>query len=342
MTSPGPDATSPPSTARSTATGRRVTAADVAREVGLSRATVGFVLNDTPGQTIPTPTRARVLAAARRLGYRPHPAARALASGQSRIILLVLPDWPIDFAMRRNIEEATHALDEAGYTLVTHNPLHAGRTRPLWESLQPDVVMSLAPFSDERLAQLRDAGIHRIVPDPAHVVIEEYTEPGPALQVAHLADRGHHRLAFVGSSDARLRELVTARRRATTEAARAAGLAFVDAGDIALGDESAPRAVSALGEAGVTGVVAYNDDVAIALVTAARRAGLAVPADLAVIGHDDIPLASVVEPRITSVRLDVVGLGRYLAGIALSLAENSALPDAVPTRLLEVVSRETT
>ena len=63
--------------------GKRVTAADVARSLGLSRATVGFVLNDTPGQTIPPATRERVLTEAARLGYRPHSAARALASGRS-------------------------------------------------------------------------------------------------------------------------------------------------------------------------------------------------------------------------------------------------------------------
>jgi DNA-binding LacI/PurR family transcriptional regulator len=72
-------------------TTKRVTAADVARSLGLSRATVGFVLNDTPGQTIPAATRDRVLAEAKRLGYRANTAAQALASGRSRIILLVPP-----------------------------------------------------------------------------------------------------------------------------------------------------------------------------------------------------------------------------------------------------------
>src|SRR5690625_354370 len=85
---------------------KRVTAADVARALGLSRATVGFVLNNTPGQTIPEQTRRRVLAEAERLGYRPHTAARALASGRSHIVLVVLPDWPIDYSLRRHLEEA--------------------------------------------------------------------------------------------------------------------------------------------------------------------------------------------------------------------------------------------
>jgi DNA-binding LacI/PurR family transcriptional regulator len=335
------DDTDSPSSKPATPTHRRVTAADVARAVGLSRATVGFVLNDTPGQTIPAHTRERVLAAARNLGYRPHLAARALASGQSRIVLLVLPDWPVDFTMRRNIEEATLALDEAGYSLVTSNPLHAGRARPLWETLQPDVVMSLAPFSPQRLAQLRAAGVRKIVPDPEHVAIEEYTEQGPALQVAHLVENGHRTLAFVATADPRLAMLARERHARALSAATEAGVALVDAGSVSLAEaESAARAIETARERGATAIVAYNDDVAIALVGAALRAGLRVPEDLAVIGHDDIPLAAVIEPRITSVRLDIAGLGRYLAGIALGLAEDAPLPDALPARNLQVVVRD--
>src|SRR6187399_2916197 len=62
---------------------KRVTAADIARSLGISRATVGFVLNETPGQTISAATRDRVLAEAKRLGYRPNNAARA---GRSRLL----------------------------------------------------------------------------------------------------------------------------------------------------------------------------------------------------------------------------------------------------------------
>ena len=255
-----PDADGSGSSAPTSTPRRRVTAADVARAVGLSRATVGFVLNDTPGQTIPAHTRERVLAEARRLGYRPHPAARALASGQSRIILLVLPDWPIDFAMRRNIEEATLALDEAGYSLVTYNPLNAARARPLWETLQPDVVMSLTPFSPERLEHLHAAGIRKIVPDPVHVPIDEYTEEGPALQVTRLVEKGHRSLAFVGTADPRLASLARQRREQATSAADDAGVTLTEAGAISLDDaDSAVRALYTVSEAGSIAVVAYND-----------------------------------------------------------------------------------
>ena len=113
-------------------TDRRITAADIAREVGVSRTTVGFVLNATPGQTISPATTRKVLDAAERLGYRPHLAAQALARGRTNIVLLVLPDWPMDYSMRRHLDEASIALDQAGYSLVTMSPLPGGHARPLW------------------------------------------------------------------------------------------------------------------------------------------------------------------------------------------------------------------
>ena len=104
---------------------KRVTAADVASELGISRATVGYVLNDTPGQTISEATKRRVLAKAQSLGYQPNRAAQALASGSSRIVLLILPDWPLDHSMRAHLDETSLALEDAGYSLVTFTE-HAG------------------------------------------------------------------------------------------------------------------------------------------------------------------------------------------------------------------------
>src|SRR5262245_49292875 len=179
---------------------RRVTAADIARSLGVSRATVGFVLNDTPGQTISEATRRRVLDEAKRLGYRPHTAARALASGRTRIVLLVLPDWPLDFNLRRNIEEASLALDEAGYALITYTPHPTGQARPLWETLQPDVVMAMAPWAPGQVESIRAAGVTRILPDPDAPIEAEWHEEGPTLQVEHLAALGHRRIAFAGSA----------------------------------------------------------------------------------------------------------------------------------------------
>jgi DNA-binding LacI/PurR family transcriptional regulator len=326
-------------------TTKRVTAADVARSLGLSRATVGFVLNDTPGQTIPAATRDRVLAEAKRLGYRANTAAQALASGRSRIILLVLPDWPLDYSMRTHLDEASLALDEAGYSLVTMTPHPGGHARPLWETLRPDVVIGMAPFTPQQLAEIRGSGVEQIIPPVA--AGEEGASgdlgfaEGPRLQVEHLLARGRGRLAFAASADRRVAGLVSQRRDLASVTLRAtSGSGF--AVDSVVTEANVASEVERWIGAGVDGVVAYNDDIAAIVLGAALRAGIAVPEALAIVGHDDTPLARLVVPSLSTVRVDNAGLGRYLAELALSAATGSAPPLAGPETDAVLVVRETT
>ncbi len=322
---------------------RRVTAADIARSLGLSRATVGFVLNETPGQTISEQTKQRVFAEAERLGYRPHTAARALASGRTRIVLVVLPDWPLDFSLRRNLEEASLALDEAGYSLITYTPHPTGQARPLWETLAPDVALSMVGrFSQQQVDSMRRAGVRAMVPDPDQVDADEYPEEGPVLQVQHLARLGHCRIAFAESADPRIADLVALRHSRARQAAEELLLPAPVALSVNLGDDSASDAVRKAVSAGVTAIAAYNDEVAAALVGAALRAGIAVPQQLSVVGHDDAPIASIVEPQLSTVRIDTAGLGRYLAALALSAAEGHSPPATIPQTQLVLVERAST
>jgi DNA-binding LacI/PurR family transcriptional regulator len=324
---------------------KRVTAADVARSLGISRATVGFVLNDTPGQTISEATRARVLAEAKRLGYRANTAARALASGRSHIILLVLPDWPLDYSMRTHLDEASLALDEAGYALVTMTPHPGGQAQPLWETLRPDVVMGMTPFTVEQLESIRTSGVQHIIPSqPAGTLSEDdqlgFAE-GPRLQVEHLLARGRAHLAFARPDDPRLSDLAAERKARADSALEHSSLgAFV--ADDTVTDRNAGERVEEWVALGVDGVVAYNDDIAALIVGAAIRAGIRVPADLAVIGHDDTPLARLFVPALSSVRIDTAGLGRYLAQLALSAATGVPAPLAGPETDAHLVIRETT
>jgi DNA-binding LacI/PurR family transcriptional regulator len=320
---------------------RRVTAADIARSLGVSRATVGFVLNNTPGQTISSATRDRVRREAARLGYRPHSAAQALARGSSRIVLFVLPDWPVDHTVRQYLEEAAHVLDEAGYSMVTYTRHDTDRARPLWEALDPEVVVGTAAFAPETVAAMRACGITKLFPDPAQPAVESpVATAGVRLQVAHLVEVGHRRLAFAGSADPRLAEFVGVRRRAAQEAGRRHGLAELDVRVVDHRDASAGEAVAAWLEAGVTAVVAYNDDIAAAVAGAALRAGRSVPGDLAVVGHDDSPLAAMFVPALSSVRIDSVGLGRHVAGVALHLADGRPAPAREPSVDAELTVRE--
>lgn len=325
---------------------KRVTAADVAHALGISRATVGFVLNNTPGQKISAVTRERVLAEAKRLGYRPHTAARALRSGQSRIVLLILPDWPMDYSMRTHLDEASLVLDRAGYSLVTMTPHPGGQAQPLWETLRPDVVLGMAPLPREMTSEIRESGVQHVLA----AVLEDQPEPaqgdlgfveGPRLQVEHLLSTGRRMLAFAGSADPRIADLVRIRRtlagRTLTERT---GTGFAADADIDQGN--AAEVLEDWLSRGVDGVVAYNDDIAALVAGSVLRSGRSVPGDVAVVGHDDSPLASLFVPGLTSVRIDTAGLGRYVAELALSAVTDSPKPEAGPETEAHLVIRQST
>jgi len=326
---------------------RRVTAADIARSVGVSRATVGYVLNDTPGQTISTATRERVLETARALGYRPHAAAQALASGRSRLVLLVLPDWPQDYSVRRSIEEAALVLDEAGYTLVTWTPHATGRTRPLWQLLDPDVVFGFVPFPTADVQAMRAHGIRAIVPDPDETATspdaaEQAGTHGPVLQVRHLYDLGHRRIALASTSDPRLGDLARLRGEVAQRTASAQGMECLAAVAVdAPGVDLSAQVRDWIAD-GVTGVVAYNDDIAAMVAGAAISTGVVVPDLLSIVGHDDSPLAALFLPALSSIRLDGTGLGRLIADQVLAKIEGRPPLTDAGAALETVVARGST
>lgn len=322
---------------------RRVTAADIARSLGISRATVGFVLNNTPGQTISEHTRQRVLQEASRLGYRPHTAAQALASGKSKLILLILPDWPLEHTMRQHIEEMRHVLDDAGYSLVTHTSVENSKARPLWETLNPDVVLGMGPFREGDVGSMRQAGIEHIFPDPDASTLSEDNPvlgAGPRLQVEHLHQLGHRKLAFAGTTDPRLRALQDARWQAAVQQALQLGLPELEFATFSSPSLTTQNTIKQWALRGVTGVVAYNDDLAALVVSSALRCGLQVPGDLSVMGHDNAPLCELVFPSISSVDINPVGFGRYLSGMALHLAGQQRHAPEIPQTQATLLERE--
>jgi len=318
---------------------KRPTAADVGREAGVSRATVGFVFNKTAGQTISSGTRTRVLEAAERIGYRPHAGAQALARGASRIVLLVLPDWPVGASMQRLIEAASSVLDDAGYTLVTYTPRRDGTARPLWELLEPEVVMGFAPFTPDQLSGMRAQGINHIFPDEHGG--SAAPETGPAEQLRFLHELGHRRIAYASTADHRLTDLAGVRVVAAQQYERQHDRDALDVRTLT-GHDDAVEVVREWRASGVTAVAAYNDDVAALVVGAAARLGVEVPAELSVIGHDDAPIAALFVPALTSVRRDEEADGANFAAVAIARATGSGLPDLAEAVTERVIVREST
>lgn len=321
----------------------RATSVDVAREAGVSRATVSYVLNDTPGQTIPDDTRARVHAAAKRLGYAPSAAARALRKGRSDVILYVFPEWPIGPAMGGLISALTSALAERKLTLLAYQHLPgAAPLHDLWTSVSPAVViLSESPGCDEERS-MRAAGIgvlHFVDKDPAKSGLLAASQLAVgAAQAHHLATRGHRRLGYAYPADSRLEAFAVPRLEGLRAACAELGLPEPD---VRVVDPEAPSlCVRSWAADGVTGVCAYNDEVAFAVLAGARALGVAVPADLAVIGVDDIPVARHSDPPLTTTVANLEGMAAYMADAVAAVLHGRPAPNDPAGGLVRVIARE--
>ncbi|MFD3307182.1 substrate-binding domain-containing protein [Streptomyces sp. NPDC058694] len=257
------------------------------------------------------------------------------------MILFVLPDWATGLTLQQHLDEATFALDEAGYSLVTCTRYAAGGARPLWELLTPDVVLGFTPFDADELASMHACGITRIVPGPEQsVTLDDWPAltAGTALQVRHLCELGHRRIAFATPAAPHTSVLDHRVHVAQRTAARL-GLGPLDVRQVDHRDGSAREAVRRWRAEGVAG---YNDDCAAAVVGAAVRAGVSVPDELAVIGHDDTPLAAMFVASLSSVGIDIAGLGRHFAAYALHEADGRPLPPRDTAADVAVIAREST
>jgi DNA-binding LacI/PurR family transcriptional regulator len=309
---------------------RRITSTDVAREAGVSQTTVSFVLNETRGQTIPEETRRRVLDAAKRLDYRPRASARSLATGRSDVVLLALPGLPISANLSRFIEQLAAALAERGLSLVTHLAEGHGRALPdLCAAVDASAVISLIPFDDETTEALRRAGAE-VVLGTGSQADEELRDIG-RLQARHIIGLGRGRLGYALPGQHPTQWRVQERLRGVAAACAEHGLAEPLTREVDMDPAQAALAVDAWTQASVTGVCAYNDETAMAVLAGLHLRGLRAPDDIAVIGVGDIAAAQVSIPPLTTIGFDYAETGRDLAlVIAESLGGgNPAAPDTL-------------
>ena len=324
----------------------RPTSADVARAAGLSRATVSYVLNNTPHQAIPEHTRQRVLAAAAELGYTPSAAARALSSGRSDVVLLLLPDWPIGPKVGELLENLSTALAGHGLTFVAH-PSAAGRpVSEVWKAITPAAVVSFEELDDVEVAKLGNAGVELAVAllssRRGTRALDVPEQRSGRLQAEHLAATGHRHLGYAWPDDPRVEGFARSRLAGVRHTCADLGLPEPLDRTVPLEAEAATAAVRAWRdvEQPVTGICAYNDEVAIAVLSAARRLGLAVPAELAVVGVDNIPVAAVTSPPLTTIQQDMGELAGYIAETIIRRLDGRPAPRRPGSDLHSVLRRE--
>lgn len=327
---------------RPMATAARVSMATVAARAGVSGQTVSRVVNGSP--RVDPDTRARVEAAMSELGYRPHRAARALRTGRSHTIGLVVTTLAT-VGNSRMLQATAEAAAVRGYalTVVTAaDGLDAAFARLVDQGVDGAVVLNEA--SALVPAATLPPELHLVVVDaPAGAgaaVVHSDHAAGAQAATRHLLDLGHetvHHLAGPAGSFA-----AAERERGWREALADAG---VVPPQVVRGDWSAESGFAAAAAlAGATAVFCANDQMALGLLRAVAESGRTVPADVSVVGFDDIPEAANFLPPLTTVRQDFPALAQQAVTALIAAVEGDgtatdpAVPVVVPTRLVERAS----
>jgi len=291
------------------ASSRRPRLADVAAHVGLSPASVSLVLRGQPGPS--QETRARVLEAARVLGYRADRTASLLARRRSGLFGLLVD---VHSAFHAELVEHVHtAAERAGYDVVLSTTT---RTRPEARAVETlldfrcEALVLLGPEASAAALEELDRTVPVVVVGrrvrPVLVdVVRSADDRGVALAVDHLVALGHTDIAFV---DGGRGTIAADRRRGYREAMRRHGLAdrvrVVPGDHTESGGARAARQLVEQGRSASTAVLTSNDRAALGLMDVLIRSGVRVPQDVSVVGYDDSSLAQLAHVDLTSVNQD--------------------------------------
>lgn len=321
------------------ASARTVGVRDVAARAGVSRQTVSRVLNDHPDVAVET--TARVRQAMIELGYRMNNAARALGTRRSHTLGVLASD-ALQYGPSRSIAAIEASARDAGYW-VSAAFAESGDADAVTAAVDHLVaqgvegIVVVAPHA--RTLHTLDAlsigvpvlTLHSAGLGATGVSVDQVA--GARLAVAALADAGHARIAHLaGPAD-----WLEAESRADGFAAELADRGL-PAGPMIAGDWTARSGYDAVPEvlsSGATAVFAANDQMALGLLGGLHEAGVSVPADISVVGFDDVPDSAFYWPKLTTVRQDFEELARRAVAM-LTGGADAAASDLAPV----LVSRD--
>ena len=332
----------------------RATLKDVARLAGVHPGTVSRALNVETRTLVNVETAERVLAAAEQLGYRPNPIARGLKTKRSYTVGVLIPDLtnPLFPPIVRGIQDR---LEEAAYTpLIANTDNDADRELADFEAMRArrvDGLITATARRDHGLpAGLEDLDfpvvlVNRRLEDGARPSVVGDDRNGVRLAVEHLVSLGHRRIAHLAGPQ----ELSTGhlRMEGYIESMRAAGIepdpelvlvseAFVESEGERLCNELLNRRVE------VTAIVAGNDLMALGCYDAFVARGIECPAQISVVGFNDMPFAAWFNPPLTTVRLPHYEIGLRAAELLLERLRDPAVEPAQVTLEPEFMVRGST
>lgn len=325
------------------------TISDVARESGVSKTTVSFVLNDGP-RPVNAQTRERVLEVMRRLNYHPNATARALTRGRTNILGVLfartLPGIVNNQYASAVLEGILTAAMERGYNalLLTEPWQNAAVSAKALQDGRTDGVLVIAPFSDsDMVSGLAALNLPLVVisaPATQQDVpfVDVDNAGGVHLAVQHLLSLGHTRIAHLAGDT---NHYSAASRQSCFRAFLAAAGIPVPEEYVARGmfssnatesNRAAARHLLSLPQP-PTAIFAANDALAVAALEAARGLDLSVPEQLSIVGFDDLPMASLVTPGLTTVRQPVIEIAKWATRLLVARVENK--PVAFQANIVE-------
>jgi DNA-binding LacI/PurR family transcriptional regulator len=321
--------------------------ADVAREAGVSKTAVSFAFNNPDRLSSETATRIRQVAD--HLGYRPHPVARLLTQRQTMTLGVLTPQaLAVVFSnpfFALFSEGVAHAAEELGYELHFISPRNGSLAAAVRRATVDGVVAIGLSGDHPEVEQVRSAGLAMVLVDsedlPEHSSVVVDDEGGARAAAEHLVRLGHRDILVVAverpepATAASAAGVVERRLRGYRAGVAVAGLEIgsdsIVAGRASIdGGEAAFQRAWAFGRR-PTAVLAMSDAMAIGSMRAARQLGLRMPGDLSVVGFDDIDLAALVDPALTTVHQPIRQKG--IDAVRLLLAEMELRPDRRPQHL---------
>jgi DNA-binding LacI/PurR family transcriptional regulator len=311
---------------------------DIARVAGVSHSTVSRALADSP--LVSADTKARIRELAQEMGYSPDAQARSLVMGRTQTIGVVVTTIADPFSAEI-VQAVEQTASDYDYTVI----LATSNAEPEREIAAVEMLRSKRVdgviVTSSRVGALYQEHLDRLgVPvvlvnsqreqtGPYTFAISVDNQHGGCLATEHLIRLGHRRIAYIsgpsGNSDDLARLSGYRQALALAEIPFDAGLVVVGTGRAGGGERALPVLLAL--EPPPTAVFCYNDMTATGLLKAAREADLLVPRDLAVVGFDDIPLASYVHPSLTTVAQPMSQMGKRAVEMVLSLVAELDSPD---------------
>ena len=310
----------------------------MARLAGVSQATVSYVLSGNSAISVPEETRQRILSAVDELGYVPHGIARSLRTQRTYMIAAVIPDITNPFypAFERGVQETAEA---SGYDLIVFNTggiaekelrcvrsLQQGRVDGVVAVFFHLKAEDLRPLLERNVAVVRLEAVRKGVSSLDLPLDNLYVDNVAAARraVEHLIGRGHTRIGMIAGQSGPRRARVRGYREALAACRLPLDETLIRDGDFS--EDGGHRAMQCLldGPHPPTAVFAASDVMAMGALVAIREAGLRVPEDIAVVGFDDISVARLISPRLTTVAQFQENLGVRAAEMLLERLDGTA------------------